>query len=247
MQGIQRGLQILETVADHQPVGVGEITRISGLPKSTVQRTLQALATAGWIRAVGGEHTRWALTARMLTIARRASREGGLREAALGPMRDLCELADETVTLQVPDGLERMVLIERIDCRQPVRTFNQLGATSPMPATSTGLAVLALMPEEDMEHVLSVPVAQLTPHTVTEAELIRDRITEVRAQGYAVNLGQNRAGVCAVGCAVLSPNGRPVAGIGISLPDSRFNSQRVPWWGEQVRATAAAVGEALAD
>ncbi|MFI1018640.1 IclR family transcriptional regulator [Streptomyces sp. NPDC020965] len=247
MQGIQRGLRILEVVAAHQPVGVGEIARISELPKSSVQRVLRALAESGWIRAAGEEHTRWMLTSRMLVLAGTASGERGIRETALGPMRELGELTGETVTLQVPESPFRMVLIERIDCRHPVRTVNRLGATSPITATSTGLAVLALMPDEEAERVLTQPVRQLTANTITEPRLIRAQLREVRTKGFAVNRGQNRDGVCAVGAAVVGPSGAPVGGIGLSLPDSRFDAGRVPWWAQQVRITAAAVSAALAD
>lgn len=247
MQGIQRGLRILEVVAAHQPVGVGEISRISALPKSSVQRVLRALAESGWIRTDGEEQTRWILTSRMLVLAGTATGERGIREVALGPMRELGELTGETVTLQVPDGPSRMVLIERIDCRHPVRTVNRLGATSPITATSTGLAVLALMSNEEVERVLAQPLRQLTANTVTDPRLIRAGLREVRGKGFAVNRGQNRDGVCAVGAAVTGPTGTPVGGIGVSVPESRFDVRRVPWWAQQVRITAAAVTAALAD
>ncbi|MEU5397858.1 IclR family transcriptional regulator [Streptomyces sp. NPDC005963] len=247
MQGIQRGLRILEVVAAHQPVGVGEISRISELPKSSVQRVLRALADSGWIRTDGETHTRWTLTSRMLVLAGSAAADRGIREAALGPMRELGGLTGETVTLQVPDGPFRMVLIERIDCRHPVRTVNRLGATSPITATSTGLAVLALMSDDEAERVLARPVQRLTASTITEPRLIRTELAQVRTAGFAVNRGQNRDGVCAVGAAVIGPTGSPVGGIGLSLPDSRFDVRRVPWWARQVRAAAAAVTAALAD
>ncbi|MFD4829363.1 IclR family transcriptional regulator [Streptomyces uncialis] len=246
MQGIQRGLRILEAVAAHQPVGVGEISRVCELPKSSVQRVLRALAEAGWIRAVGEEHTRWTLTSRMLTLAGTACGVRGIREAALGPMRELGELTGETVTLQVPDGPHRMVLIEQVDCRHPVRTVNKLGATSPITATSTGLAVLALLSDEDVERVLAHQVPRLTSNTLTEPHLVRAGVREARARGFAVNRGQNRDGVCAVGAAVTDPAGAPVGGIGVSLPESRFDVRRVPWWAAQVRSTAATVSAALA-
>ncbi|MER5769152.1 IclR family transcriptional regulator [Streptomyces sp. NPDC001985] len=247
MQGIQRGLRILEAVAAHQPVGVGELSRVCELPKSSVQRVLRALADSGWIRAADEEQTRWTLTSRMLTLAGTAAGERGIREAALGPMRELGALTGETVTLQVPDGPCRMVLIERVDCRHPVRTHNRLGATSPITATSTGLAVLALMPDEEVERVLARPVPRLTANTLVEPHLIRARLREARARGFAVNRGQNRDGVCAVGAAVTGPGGVPAGGIGLSLPDSRFDTRRVPWWAQQVRLTAAAVSAALTD
>ena len=60
MQSVLRSLLVLEAVAEHQPVRVGELTPLLGLPKSTVQRSLETLAEAGWLRQVDGDLTRWA-------------------------------------------------------------------------------------------------------------------------------------------------------------------------------------------
>lgn len=247
MQAIHRTLRVLETVAEHQPIGVGALSRRCALPKSTTQRFVRSLAAAGWLRSVGEDQTRWVLTARMLTLGAAALRDSGVREAALGPMRELGALTGETVTLQVPDGPYRMVLIERIDCLHPVRTVNELGATSPVTATSTGIAFLALLGDEEVERVLSRPVPRLTARTLTDPGELRASVADARARGYAVNLGQNRDGVCAVGAAVIGSSGRPVAGVGLSMPDSRFDIRRVPWWAERLRETAAAIAAGCAD
>jgi hypothetical protein len=58
---------------------------------------------------VAGEFTRWTVTGRALRVGLRGSSEGRLRELAPGPMRELRDRTDETVTLQVRDG-DRMVL-----------------------------------------------------------------------------------------------------------------------------------------
>ncbi|MEV6697487.1 IclR family transcriptional regulator [Streptomyces sp. NPDC051453] len=245
MQSVQRVLSLLELVAQHQPVGVGDLSRLSELPKSTVQRTLKSLSDAGWIRSVGTEYTRWALTSRMLELGRRASGQGDVREAALGPMRELRDLTDETITLQVPDGLGRMVLIERLDSRQPVRTYEHLGAVSLLPVTSAGIALLAALPDSEVDRFLAEPVPALTERTITDPALIRRQIEHARTTGYAVNLGQNRPGVCAVGAVVRDPLGTPVAGIGVSLPESRFDPESLPWWGDRIRTAAATVAAAL--
>lgn len=245
MRGLHRALSLLELIAEHQPIGAADLSRRASLPKSTVQRTVLALAEAGWIRQVRGDQTRWALTSRMLVLARRAPLSGDLREAARDPMQRLRDRTDETVTLQVPDGRHRMVLIERLDSHQPVRTFERLGATSPMPVTSGGLACLACLPDPEVDLILATPVPRLTPRTVTDPGLLRRAVEQTRRDGYAVNVGQNRPGVCAVGAAVLDAQGAPVAGLGISLPESRFTPEKTAWWGGLARATAAEVAAAL--
>ncbi|ABG92154.1 transcriptional regulator [Rhodococcus jostii RHA1] len=245
MQGIERGLRVLEAVAESQPVGVGELSRTLQLPKSTVQRTLQALASAGWIRSDGSEYTRWKLTSRALAVGRRGWDKGDLRTVALEPMRELRDLTNETITLQVRDGAERVVQIERMDSHQAVRTFIKVGSTWQLPHTSGGMAIMACLPDDEVDRILSSPIQQLTPQTDTDPESIRKKIEEIRRVGYAVNVNQNRMGVCAVGAAVLGEGGCPVGGIGISMPETRFDENRVPWWGKQVSDTAANVSSLL--
>src|SRR5262249_23823746 len=107
MQSVLRSLLVLEAVAEHQPVRVGELTPLLGLPKSTVQRSLETLAEAGWLRQVDGDLTRWALTSRARSVVLRSGGEDDLREAALPPMQQLRDAAGETAHLFVPTGSYR--------------------------------------------------------------------------------------------------------------------------------------------
>ena len=157
-------------------------------------------------------------------------------------MRELRDLTNETITLQIRDGAERIVQIERMDSQQAVRTFIKLGSSWQLPTTSAGLAIMARLPDDEVELLLATPIVRLTPQTDTDPESIRRRIKEVREVGYAVNVNQNRMGVCAVGAAVLGADGSPIGGVGISMPDTRFHEPRVPWWGAQVKATVDTIG-----
>ena len=96
MQSVLRSLLVLEAVAEHQPVRVGELTPLLGLPKSTIQRSLETLAEAGWLRPVDGDLTRWALTARARSVVLRSGGEEDLRESALLPMQQLRDAGGET-------------------------------------------------------------------------------------------------------------------------------------------------------
>src|SRR5215471_12749022 len=118
MQSVLRSLAVLEAVAEHQPVRVGELTPLLGLPKSTVQRSLETLAEAGWLRQVDGDLTRWALTSRAQSVVLRSGGDADLREYALRPMQRLRDVAGETTHLFVPTGSYQVVVIERVDCRR---------------------------------------------------------------------------------------------------------------------------------
>ena len=99
MQSVLRSLLVLEAVAEHQPVRVGELTPLLGLPKSTVQRSLETLAEAGWLRQVDGDLTRWALTSRARSVVLRSAGEDDLREAALPSMQQLRDAAGVSIAI----------------------------------------------------------------------------------------------------------------------------------------------------
>jgi len=241
LQGTERALRVIEVVSELQPIGVGELSRLLGVPKSTMQRTLQTLADADWIASDGGPYTRWRLTTRALRIGRRAASSDTFRSVALAEMARIRDAIDVTVTLQVRDGFNRMVLAARVDPDQPVSTSAEIGSSTPMSVTSGGIAYLAALGDEEVEAILADPLEKITDATVTDPEVIWRNVHAARTAGFAVNLGQNREGVRAVAAVVLDTLGRPAAAIGISVPEFRFDQAVIEDLGALVRCAAAAV------
>src|SRR5687768_9512063 len=158
MKSVTRSLRILEAVAQHQPVTVGELTKLFGLPKSTVQRTLVTLHEAGWLRASRKDTTRWEIGARVLAVRPAALQGSSLLAAARDPMIRLRDKVNETIHLSVPDALDCMVVVDRIDSSHAVRTFHEIGDISPLHATAGGRAILANTGKSDLDEVLARPL-----------------------------------------------------------------------------------------
>ena len=47
--------------------------------------------------------------------------------------------------------------------------------------------------------------------------------------------------VCAIAAPVLDEDGTPLAAVAISMPDSRYDAERLPEWGRIVAETAAEI------
>ncbi|MFI5679933.1 IclR family transcriptional regulator [Streptomyces cellulosae] len=241
MKSVTRSLRILEAVAQHQPVTVGELTKIFGLPKSTVQRTLVTLAEAGWLRASRKDTTRWEVGARVLAVRPAALQGSSLFAAARDPMVQLRDKVNETIHLSVPDALQCMVVVDRVDCDHPVRTFHAIGDTSPLHATATGRAVLAHLPKQDVEDLITQGLERYSETTPADPEDLRAELRRIRTDGYAVNRNQYRPGVCAIAAPILDEDGTPLATVAISMPDSRYDADELPEWGRLVADTAAEI------
>jgi IclR family acetate operon transcriptional repressor len=238
MKSLLKSLEILEAVSRQQPASVGELARLLDMPKSSVQRALMTFYEAGWLRQTGGDITRWEISARILGVRPAALSGGALYAAARDPMRELCDLTNETVHLSIPEGTRSMVLIDRVECTQAVRTVSPIGDMSPFHATANGLAVLAHLPESEIAEVLNGTLTRFSATTPATPEAVRQALNDVRQRGYSLNVAQYRQGVCAVGSAVFDAAGRPVGSICISMPESRYDVTRTAAWGQAVMRAA---------
>ena len=55
MENVLTTMRVLEAVADHQPVGVSELSRVTQVPKTTVQRSLPGYP-ASWSTGLPRPH-----------------------------------------------------------------------------------------------------------------------------------------------------------------------------------------------
>jgi len=247
MDSVKTALEVLEQVGAGGEVGVSELARAVGAPKSTIQRDLVTLHEAGWIRPVGlGGRRRWTLSSKVLALARRFQPALRLREHALPVMEELRDLTRETIHLTLREG-DRVVLIERLDSPQTLRTVRQLGATTPLHAASNGKAVLAWLSPAERAAYLARPLPAFTPRTLTDPAALERDLEAIRARGYSLSAGELDLDVRAVAAAIRLASGEPIAALSISCPALRFPDEKTSQYGDWVRQAAARISAALAE
>jgi IclR family acetate operon transcriptional repressor len=245
MRSVLTALRVLESVAERQPIGVSDLARDLGIPKTSAQRALLALNTAGWIRAAGGDTaTRWILTPRALVVGSRTAGELQLTAVARPVMEKLRAQTDETINLMVPDG-DDMVLVERLDSPQLVRSSYPLGMRAPMNACSNGKAVLSAARPEQLEAALQRALPVRTRATITTADDLRADLAAARERGYAINDRELSDDICAVAAPILAANALPVAALSVSVPAQRMAGDRWDDYGRLVSAAAEQVSATL--
>src|SRR4051812_20128199 len=109
---VARALALVDVVAAAgEPIGVRELARRSGVPRSTVSRLTAALVDWGGLERDGGGRLRPGL--RLFELGQRVPRQRSLRDAALPAMQDLLTATGEVVHLAVLDGADT-VCIEQL-------------------------------------------------------------------------------------------------------------------------------------
>lgn len=244
MQSVIGALRVLEAVAERQPVGVSELARALDVPKSSVQRSLQTLHSAGWIRPAATEVTRWALTSRALHVGQSGAGEFGLRDCAIPVMESLRRETGETIHLMIAEGRD-VVLIERLPSPNPVRIVIPLGGRAPLHASSNGKAILASRAPDAVAAFLAGGLPMYTETTIVDAPALLAELADIRRRGYAVNRGEWRGDIAAVAAPILGHDDEPVASLSISSPVTRLPPDVWPRYGGLVSDAARQISTAL--
>lgn len=241
---VAKALAVLAFVEDAgQEVGLSDVARALGLPKTSAFRYLYTLAAAGFV-GYGTGRDRYRPGPRL-----HRGREGEtdvqrLRELAIPAMSGLRKRFNETINLGVPDR-DRVVYAEMIESSRALRMQARIGERHPLNSTSLGKAILAFMPEEERAPLLASPLKAMTGRTTTDVAQLRRQLREIARKGYAVEIGENEEGLMCIGVPILERGGRPVAALSLSAPEARLTRPLRLEVIAALRAAAATVSRRL--
>src|ERR1700709_1981028 len=142
IQVLARAFSLLDVLAAHtDPVPLKELSARTGLHPSTAHRILNDLTEGRLVeRPEAGSYR---LGMRMLELGNLVKARLDVREAAIGPMRDLHKLTHQPVNLSVRQG-DEIVYIERTYSeRSGMQVVRAVGGRAPLHLTSVGQLFLA--------------------------------------------------------------------------------------------------------
>lgn len=240
-----RALDILLLFDDSRLVlGGQEVADQLGVARSTAYRYLQSLTSSGFIEEQ--QPAGYRLGPRVFELARLARKGVGLSEIARPVMRELVETVGEAALLTRRAGAT-VVCLEREETDHPVRLSYERGHVLPINAGAAALVLLAWASDKEITEVIEQSgLPRFTGATVTDADVLRERLAEIKASGVAVTRGELDADVLGVAAPIRDENGDVVAAVSIAALSHRVPEDRVPEVASAVEAAAAAITERLA-
>ncbi|WP_374202619.1 IclR family transcriptional regulator [Amycolatopsis sp. GM8] len=184
MTAAGRLLAVLDAFAPgRSSLTLSDISRRAGLSLTTAHRLAGELMNWGALERDAEGHYRIGL--HLLELAALAPRGLELRELAQPYLEDLFHSTRAHVHLAVRDGSE-VVYVETLRARGAVTVLSRLGQRWPLQVTGTGLVLLAYSTPEVQESVLHGPLKRYTAKTVTDPNVLRRTLADVRHTGVAV-------------------------------------------------------------
>lgn len=227
VQSLDRAVAILNTFAPERPeLGMSEIARRVQLTTSTTHRLLASLQAHGLVRQVADR--RYALGPQLLQLAHVADVRGNLRHVARPVMERLRDETGETVGLHSMRADFQRTVIDQAESRHPLRrTYTDLGSGIPLHQGAPGKVLLAHLPRDARERVLSQPLAAATAHTITDPDRLRAEIERIRREGHALSFEERVDGIHTVAVPLHDHTGSVIASVSVTGPASRVTRERL--------------------
>lgn len=221
--GVHTTLRVLDLLAARAPLGLSEISRELGMPKSTVHRVCNVLVERGW--AVRDHESRFDLGIRALRVAGRAE-DLPIVVAFRTVAAEFLALHDETVCLAVLDGAESLfVALE--ETSHPVRLVTFVGSKTPAFASASGRVVLASQSSEQIAATFPHgPLVTPTGRRLNGLPELLSILGRVREDGFAENWEDTAVGLYAASVPVTNEEGVVLAALTTCVPTSRITPER---------------------
>lgn len=241
IQVLERAFALLELLASQpESMSLKDISERTGLHPSTAHRILNDLVAGRFVdRPHAGSYR---LGMRLLELGNLVKARLDVRDAAIGPMRELHKLTHQAVNLSLRQG-DEIVYVERsYSERSGMQVVRTVGGRAPLHLTSTGKLFLA---HEDPQRVRAYATRTgLVGHTrnsITDLGRLERELGHVRATGVARDDEELELGVRCMAAGIFDDQGKLVAGLSISSPADRLEEA----WLERVKLTAAEISAAL--
>jgi len=235
---LERALIILEALAKApRGMGISELSRELGMPKNSVFRILTTIYSSGYLQR-DEEGRIYSLSRKILALGYEALDELSLVDKSLDVMRELRDETGETVLVGTLVG-DHGVVLELVPSSQPIKFLVDVGARFPLHTAAPAKAMLAFLPERDLEAQLKrIVFRKFTASTITSATAFRRVLDEVRANGIAFDREEEMESLHCVAAPIFDHRGYPVAALWITGPSYRFREEDFPRLGRKVRQAA---------
>jgi DNA-binding IclR family transcriptional regulator len=202
------------------------------LHKSTAHRSLIVLERTSMIERT--PEGRFRLGLKLYELGNRAVEQIDLRERVQPFFRRLAMEVGETVHLSVLQKT-KVVYLDKVEPNRRVCMTSKSGTSNPVYCTSMGKAMLAFLPADMREEILSkIKYTRFTTKTLCSREALLKSLERVKKRGFAIDDEEIEVGVRCVGAPIFDENRHPIAAVSVSGPASRITVQSVPGIAERL-------------
>lgn len=136
-----------------------------------------------------------------------------------------------------------MMFAASAESPHPLRYVLPLDTWLPLHASASGLAILAFLPDQTRNEILSGPLTATTERTRVDTDRPTERLATIRRDGYALSHDERIPGAIAIAAPVFGLSGHVLGDVGITIPENRFTATSMPQLAALATQSAATLTE----
>lgn len=226
LRGLAQGARVLEILAQASTYGMRltDVAAALAMPKPTAHRVLHSWSELGYVES--DAEGRFRLGWRFFELAAAHQESADLRALAHPHLVNINAECGETVHLTVLDRSE-VLYVDKVESREPIRVYAEIGRRAPLHATASGKAMLAHQPASFLDSYLGNELESFTDRTIARPDDLRRELEQVRQRGYAVNLGEWHREVGSVAAPIFRFDGVASAALTATLPAVSLTEDKI--------------------
>ena len=245
-RSLERALQILNAFKnDRQVLTVAQLSEILSLPRATVLRLCTTLVRYGYLRQDPGSK-QYSLGLKLFELGSIVFYSFSLRDIASPYLSQLQMKLGKTIFLGILENEELLYIDKREDPRNPITFTSKMGTRRPPYWGMLGSVLMAYLPDSEIERLLERnPLTATTKKSITKKEKYKERLRQVREQGYAIDIDEVFEGISGVAAPVRDFTGKVIASIGVGFISSSVDSKGLKRIAKEVMATALTISKKM--
>lgn len=220
-----KAMEIVKYIANHQGnVRQMDIVNDLKIKKATVHRYLETLTALNMVQK---KDFSYYLGLEFFRLGQQVHFQKLIVEHIKPFLTEMVAMINETVNLaQYNQG--KATYLFRVESNRNLQLKAQLGAQLPLHCTALGKAILSQLETWELDGIFSKnSLTQYTPATITDMDILRKQILQIKEQGYAVESEEFEEGLVCAALPLTLNSYNFIGGLSISATKSRTSSKKL--------------------
>jgi DNA-binding IclR family transcriptional regulator len=245
VRALERALDLLDAFTLAEPeLSFTELTERSGLSKGTAVRLLSILERRGFLER-SPDTDRYRIGLRTFELGSVYIQSFQLEAESQPFLKELAATCGQSANLGILDQGEVVHLVV-VPASRPIHFAVRSGQRDAAHSSGLGKVLLAALPDDDLDEIIAARgLPQRTPTTLTTPEALRNALTAVRTQGYAIDDEESVPGLTCIAAPVFDDRGRVIGAVSISGLTNEYAEPNRTAYIEAVRQAANGISQRL--
>jgi len=199
-------------------MNISEISDETGIAKTTCLRLLSAMTQYGFL-AYHSDRGQYGLGTRFIQLGKKAENQMPWMNSLRTILRDFVSRINETAKISILENDHTLVIL-REESSNPLKISLSTGSTFPIHAGGASKMLLAGLSQEEQNAILPRNLYRFTGKTITSRKDLKDHLSRILEQGYAVDNEEYLEGLIAVAVPVTLPGMNASLSVSFLKPES---------------------------